>query len=417
MGSFRFDVRDLISPPFIRCGACGRDESGVTGVGPHHLRRRCRRCGHSESRALPALCKKIVYIDQWAISDMAKALTAGEGEQEEANARLLELFTCLSRLVSLQLIVCPDSAAHRDESAVARDTDSLRRLYEQLSNGVTFESFGMIRDRQILDVLDAWLESREPPPVRPARSILRDDPDVWSDRLRVSVDMGLDFSGDLRETRRRNEEALVEIHAGWRANPRTFAEHYAEQLQAWGDGDLAAWADYHKKLAALEAGENADGYAHAALSAQVRRVRVMLREIDERAHLQGDPEATLAEFYRSGQLQNVPSVRIASMIYAALGSEARDRRPPNRGTVGDINVVSCLLPHCDAMLLDRSMAGLLRNEPLRREVEGHGCRVFASNTLDNFVSYLRGVEAGAEPAHLLLVEEVYGSGCPPGTDD
>jgi hypothetical protein len=74
--SLRFDPRLLISGPFKTCPHCGAEEFGILGVGHEMYTRRCRACWFKAHGALPPLSRKVVYIDQFAISDRMKTLNA-----------------------------------------------------------------------------------------------------------------------------------------------------------------------------------------------------------------------------------------------------------------------------------------------------------------------------------------------------
>lgn len=92
--------------------------------------------------------KKVIYVDQFAISDMMKAVDAHAGGHKRVERFWLELFEGLERVCKLQLAVCPFSPVHRDESLVSRTFEPLKRMYEQLSNGVTFHHGDQIEQKQ-----------------------------------------------------------------------------------------------------------------------------------------------------------------------------------------------------------------------------------------------------------------------------
>jgi len=91
----------------------------------------------------------------------------------------------------------------------------------------------------------------------------------------------------------------------------------------------------------------------------------------------------------------------------ARKAAAGQKRPPTRGLVADVRMVSLLLPYCDAMLMDNEIAGYLKEEPLVSSL-GFPCKVFSPRTLPHFMNYLDEIEGAANPEHLKKVEEVYG---------
>lgn len=151
MGSkfLKIDPRIFISPPFIKCPKCKKSDSfGVLMITGQHYTRRCRECWFTESYGLPELRKKIIYLDQFVISHMMKAINHRLGKTEKIDPFWLKLFERLDRLVKLQLIICPDSTFHRNESLLSH-YQALKRMYEHLSGGVTFYDSLTIRRLQI----------------------------------------------------------------------------------------------------------------------------------------------------------------------------------------------------------------------------------------------------------------------------
>lgn len=73
-GRVRIDSRTFIRPPFTECPKCHAQELGVLMVCEQHYVRRCRSCLTPVSIPLPTLRKRIVYLDQFAISNMMKRL-------------------------------------------------------------------------------------------------------------------------------------------------------------------------------------------------------------------------------------------------------------------------------------------------------------------------------------------------------
>jgi hypothetical protein len=162
--SLRFDPRLLISGPFKTCPNCGAEELGILSVGHEMCTRRCRACWFKAHAGLPPLSRKVVYIDQFAISDMMKTLNAEHPHHAEAAANPFwrELFEALEAVVKRQLVICPDSDIHSHESAVSGWYDDLKLLYEHFSHGVSFNSTDEIAQRQLNIALLAWLDKKAP---------------------------------------------------------------------------------------------------------------------------------------------------------------------------------------------------------------------------------------------------------------
>ena len=117
------------------------------------------------------------------------------------------------------------------------------------------------------------------------------------------------------------------------------------------------------------------------------------------------------EYFNVDVPGRAPFNKISAMLWASIARKAANgqRRPPSRGTVVDIDVLSTLLPYCDAMLVDNECRAFLREEPLKSELR-YKTKVFSMNSLNEFLAYLRELRAGIPDVHLDLVHEVYGEG-------
>ena len=70
--SKRLDPRNLISPPYRTCPKCSHGNFGVFIISGARYTRRCRDCWHTAEFPLPKLRKKIIYLDQFVISNLMK---------------------------------------------------------------------------------------------------------------------------------------------------------------------------------------------------------------------------------------------------------------------------------------------------------------------------------------------------------
>jgi hypothetical protein len=131
-------------------------------------------------------------------------VTAKAHDKAAADPFWMALFKQLERVCKLQLAICPDSHQHRDESLLSPFFDALKRMYEQLSHGVSFDSADQIEQRQTNVALLAWLAGEEPVydlnPERVTSGGLND----WQDRLIVAVSGG--YPADMAETIRSSRD-------------------------------------------------------------------------------------------------------------------------------------------------------------------------------------------------------------------
>src|SRR4051794_37750610 len=195
----------------------------------------------ARSFTLPRLRKHVIYLDQHAISHMAKALhpdfAARYGRDDPRTQRGFwrDAFRRLEAVQKLQLAVCPESRLQRQESLLdSRLTSILRTMYEPLAGDTRFREPSQIRLAEVNEAFCAWLEDRdvrslERTVVVPGRS------DGWVDRLRVSARLGLDDieATEVRRLRDRLDAEIGAIVQRWKEQPRlTFEHYYTRELDA-----------------------------------------------------------------------------------------------------------------------------------------------------------------------------------------
>lgn len=415
----KVDWRALVRPPFGTCSACGQESLGRGLVNPSGYTLRCVSCGHSETFDLPPLHKTVLYLDQFALSEMMKALNPDTKAHQRGQVKpaWAELFEQLDRLAKLQLLVCPESEAHEDESQASPFFDSIRSVYELLSGGLRFFDRETITQSQLVAHAKDWLANNADGPLDLGSThAIMGQPHAWTDTIRVAVrfDVQQHEVEAQRQTRDGAHDALVAVFSRWQAETtRRFEDWYEEELASFGP---MIWKDYvgwQGRLQEVVSGARPPTLDNLSPPRGALHVQA-LQSVFSRAGV--SPEVTLdkvREFLFSDTLGRVPVARIGALLYAGLAHQAATgrRRPPNRGTFTDVKTVSTLLPYCDAMLVDNETRTLLASGPVKRRL-GFETLVFSTASLADFRKFLEGVEANASPEHLRLVREVYGEVSP-----
>jgi hypothetical protein len=139
----------------------------------------------------------------------------------------------------------------------------------------------------------------------------------------------------------------------------------------------------------------------------------LLEVLRSRGIGEGEQLKVLGEFLASEKLAKIPYVRWQSGLYASLARRIQggQKKIPSGGTFTDVQMIASLLPYSDAMFLDREMASLLDEEPLRSEVARQGVTVLSLRDRDAALDYLRGLEKDVTPEHVDFVHGVYGEQC------
>jgi hypothetical protein len=362
-----------------------KNEFGVLSIAGKQYTRSCCACGFMQTYPFwSELKKSVIYVDQFAISNMMKAIDVAAKAHNRALADpfWLTLFESLERICKLQLAICPESHQHRVESVVSRFYERLKRMNEQLSYGVTFDSHIQIEQQQTDVALLSWLEGKQPAYDFNPERVTSGGLDDWQGRLIVSVSSCYrpERVDAIRRDRDRHHAALAEWFEQCRARiQKSFQYAFNIERDGCRDGLLRSGC----------------GWIHDVL----------------KAHGVNDAEVgdqTLA-FLNSDIFRDTPFNRISTRLFAMIAYRAANgqKRPLGRGISNDIDVVSSLMPYCDAMFIDNECRGLLSNIP-KKYALGYTTRIFSRSNGDEFLDYIKSIEAAADPTILREVRAVYG---------
>lgn len=411
--------KDFIFEPYIQCPKCGKPSFGVLMIRSDSYIRRCAECFYPMGRerpiiySLPPLQKKIIYIDQLGISNMMKALnpTTRAHQQGRVPPFWLKLFERLDRLVKLQLVLCPDSSFHDWESSLSPFGEALKQMYEHLSYGVSFYGPDTVKRFQIMDQFEIW-PGRQKEPRFDVHRIIHGEINVWQERIRITVNTKAwpELVQELRTNREIAEQQLTAVFGRWQQEKhRSFDDWYEEERRAAS----SVLVEIYKK--------SLKTYMTMALGlVEVNPFELLpswatltMHDLQDRLRRQGVQENDLfrriGEFLNSEAFVAAPYTQISAMLYAAMARKAAGgrKKPPGRGFFTDVNIISTLLPYCEAMFIDNECRLLLSESPVPDRLQ-YGTKIFSSATGEAFLQYLDGIEAGASQDHLKAVEEVYG---------
>lgn len=390
---FTIGPTTFIGPPFRPCPACKAPAGlGLLMFGGNQVIMRCRECLVEQHRALPPLPQpKVLYLDQWALSSLAKALHPEHRQKfivddpRTQHGAWPRLYARIERLVRLGLLVCPASSIHRSETDLDdRIAAGLRRVHTHLAGDATFMHHVEVKSHQLYLAFCGWLDDA------PVKALARRDvvrlPGRWPERMTISVAFDVDPAevDAFRASRRAVEPELKRIVDEWKAEgPRDYDERVAEQLASFGP-----------TLTINPMGDTGIRLRHA------------LGERDVPYELR---QAKIDAFLASDAIKEVPFGRLGCGLFAALGWVAGRQQPVrvDGGMREDFNTISIYAPYVDAMLVDRACARLLRDTPLSDTLP-EGLDLFGIQDLEAFERWLDAVEAGAPDGHVELVRDVYG---------
>lgn len=323
-----------------------------------------------------------------------------------------ELFEALSVVCHLQLVACPDSREHQHESLASPFYKAVKGTYEHFSGGVSFHDAETIEIQQICDLARAWLKKEPAKFDFSPESVSSGRLHGWSGRMFITVDGVLPGTLDeWRAMRSKTHEALREVFERWKTEKKSFGELFAIEKASYSQTLIQVYVRDCRKRAqmAVMMMRGQMPTLEEVLSSRTENLISNLRFLFQREVGKEEGDARLVEFIRSGAINETPFTLIRAAMYASLATKAiaGQKEIPNQGTVTDINIVSTLLPYCDAMFVDNGCRALLRDIP-REYTLPYGCRVFSPNAGMDFIRYLTEIRDAVTPEHLKLIEEIYG---------
>jgi len=417
-------LKDFIHGPYIKCPKCGKNSFSVSVICDHHYFRRCTECYYPDSYKgeksvkylLPKLNKKVIYIDQFAISNMMKFLNPSVKSHMKVKTDNFwgKLFGQLNNLCKLQLIICPDSDMHETESLLAPYYKPLKRIYELFSHGISFQSHETIKFFQIIGQFNVWTGDTEKYDLN-VQDIVSKKINVWQDRFNITInrDNPQSLIEEIRTNRDKVDSYVRDIFKKWqKEESQDFDFWYkaerraeAETLIKLYQKDLERILKMSFGLIPFEPDAFFPGFANKTIYAIKNRLK--RQGISE----EKDINKKLSEFLYSETFEDAAYIKIASMLYAAMTRRAAHqgrKKPPGRGFFNDVKVISTLLPYCDAMFIDNECRTLLLEKPLCDDIN-YGTKVFSLKNKEEFLKYLEQIKYSAPEEHMKAVEEVYGS--------
>jgi hypothetical protein len=423
MGGIRFNPRDMIMPPFKTCPKCGKTEFGVHGIHGDRVLRRCRDCWYHHNVRLPPIHKKIIYLDQFVISEFAKLKNpAARGhEKVRANPFWQQAYDLLFQLRQLQMICCPDSWSHQEESRISSINADLKKMYENLSGGITFGSFDGIKSMQIAELARSWVERREPVFDFNARRVLSSDPNEWNQRYYITFqDNPFVIPANILRSRKVLHGEIARLFTDvWGKQKRTFDYWYnlerteyqkvlaqaamKSQRERW---EVARSFQPDKEMPLAQLDKIMPSFAETLLGS-ILHIFQFPREGGMRS--QGEIAALMKGFKEANPIADAPFLKLQALMYSVIATRAAagQKSPPNEGMATDIDTVAHILPYSDAMFVDNECRALLLNIPKRLQPTWVS-RVYSMRVKDDFLAFLREIRNSITREHLIGLREAYG---------
>ncbi|WP_417425985.1 hypothetical protein [Hoeflea sp.] len=357
--------------------------------------------------------KKVIYLDQLAISQIFKIKTGTYPTDAPHHAFWTEAAELLEQCVLLQQLLCPASDIHRDESMVFARGGELSLAHEMLGGDTSFHASSEIEGDQVWAYLRAFASDTEPVLDLSVDNILHGRRSEWLPRLHVTAAMDwTSFAKGVREQRDLSADNMAPLYEHWRADPKTsFKSVLKTELESFGSSRASAYSHFAKiARQGLESGDT-NAFMNGALSGPVHEFREFREYFRESGLEADDSERQVVTFWLWPGNWTIPHHRIQAFLFAAMARKivAGQRKNPTRGAPNDIRAIATYAPYVDAMFVDSEFASFLQEAPLKDGLK-YRARIFSIRTRDAFLDYLRELVRGATMDTELIAVALYGDG-------
>lgn len=359
---------------------------------------RCLKCRYYKPEPLPTIQKKIVYLDQFALSHI---LSAKEVRWAEVHQRL-------KLLSSMQVLLCPFSSIHVEESLLASQSrDDLKALYRDLGGGDKFLLPYKVTQNQLLDALHCYLGPDKPPlcwmKPRTWQEFAEKNPHRWWDDLMVFAEFPINLEHIARIQQRKDalHADLQSVAENWKGETNHFNDDVKREARSFGDSLLIAYGE-------LSGGRRFDPNTPPGFQPGVMLVHWLAAEVCKARPDEPDPIDIVTQFLQSPEVANAPFQYIASRLWATIAALVRSKMPRQSKPSDnyDVTVISTFAPYCDAMIVDNEFRGMASQKNIDIE-RRFGVRLFSARTLPAFIGYLDELLSSIPVDHRMAVKAIY----------
>lgn len=387
----------MLHGPLETCPRCDQPNSyGRCIVAARGLLFKCNKCGYNESKELPPIEKTLIYIDQFALSKMVK---------NKADPFWTELYDRLVRLTANEVITCPFSPIHVEESKFDHKLrDALKEMYRHIAGDDKFQQPEDIEKKQLSRSLRAYIGcTKSKPTDLSVEDAFERSPHRWSDVFHVYADFPYNEAliDGLRQAKESLHSSMQSLCDGWRANPVTFDQQVEAEAAAFRTG-----LDLYRQ----QTGGDPDCYSWLTSPLALNAVDWLARTVQVIDPDEKNPLDILEGFADSSQLRETPCIFLKCRIWAKISElvlSPKGSRKPRPGDSYDARVLASYAPYCDAMFLDGGFREIAIDARIACQ-ERFGVRMFSEQVRDDFIAYLDEVERSTPVEHWKAIGFVRG---------
>lgn len=320
--------------------------------------------------------KTIVYLDQNFASNLAKARYLSGWKDPLANF-YRELNDLLSKLTDHDLIICPTSPFHTEESELGQRVKGfIWHFVEQLGYGLSFKSYPEIMEYQAVAAARAYCSL--PTTQRSAWEVaFNRDPQVPVGQLsKPALLVSFPNSQEFNEYLRLSRTSIADEYWTYKVHCKGKRQTYADELET--QKKQLVLEIFKPRLALNIESSKLEQFLNLLGLAGVIQFH---RSVCETLQHSAEPEG----FFISTQLLDCPYIHIwASLVAADIFFHPE--KTPTASLFMDFEIVASVLPYIDMLATDSYICELIRNAKLSDQFSVH---VFSTRQREALVAQLQ----------------------------
>jgi hypothetical protein len=343
-----------------------------------------------ENEQLPQLNKKVIYLDQFAFSELFKIEAGIRNPAAPSSDFWATLSAKVHRVLMLQQAVFPISDIHSTETLVAKNHMELKAAVQRIGGDARFIDARDVEFMQTFECFEAYREKREPAFDLSVDKVVKGKRNDWLPNMRIVVNSDYSiFADGLRKIVNETADEIEKLIALWQAKQPTFEQALEHELSSYFFGKKNAWLEQMSQFEKLVADDSLD-WLNAA-GHPIMREFAELRRAFERAGFPEDEACReVLKFWEWEKNREQPHHYVGSHIFAALARKVvAGQKSVTRGFANDVRAISSYAPYIDAMFVDRECAALMFELEPQLKTKA---RIFSMRNGDEFLAYLDEIE-------------------------
>lgn len=380
----------------LACPSCGEARCWQPWVDGNSFIGRCGKCPCRWRSPLPEVSPKVIVLDTNVLSDITKLRMPDFAADRKA--KLEHWAGVVARMEAadaLQAIICPQTPTLDRERELTKYGPAIVEVARGLSHGVSFPQRHVLEAQQLYN---AVIASRKNEPVASVSRgiVFNGEVDHWRSPFQISVDLGYHNDPDeVRSAKERLHSNADKVFQDWATTTQSRDQIFQKELRAFGPAMLKKFGRY-----CLGMEHTLDPIGHT--------VNVVRMALVETGVSDADMLSEIESFMLSEAASMIPTNRISAALYASVARKvAGGTKSPEPSFWLDVEMLSAVLPYCDAILIEGQFAGALKEVKKYLPAECQQVPVFSVRELPAFVSYLDDLIAAVPADQRAAAEALY----------